>query len=271
VVVLTGRKVGMLFPLNEEGSVVGRAMDCDVVLDDDGISRVHAVIIHENGRWLLRDLKSTNGTFVGSRTVGDTPLALRDGDRIRLGADVLLRFGTQDEIERQFLDHLYRSATRDSLTGLVNRRLFIERLDSEVAWHQRHDLPLSLLFIDIDHFKSINDRFGHLWGDIVLKNLSKLFETEFRTEDLVCRFGGEEFVVYMRHTDAENSKAIAERVREKVESSPMLLDEKKVQITVSIGVATREGRSLTSSDELLHEADMFLYVAKDRGRNRVVP
>ncbi|MEZ4322827.1 MAG: GGDEF domain-containing protein [Myxococcota bacterium] len=271
VVVLTGRKVGRVFKLRPAGTVLGRAIDTDIVLDDDGVSRVHCVLQLTDGRWTVQDLGSTNGTFVGERTVGKSPLALKDGDRIRLGADLILRFGTQDEIERQFLDHLYKSATRDSLTGLSNRRHFQERLDSEVAWHRRHEAPLTLLFVDIDHFKLVNDSHGHLAGDEVLVQIAELIQAICRIEDVVARWGGEEFVLLLRQTPSLPGRQVAERLRRIVEQRTFLAAGQKLKITVSVGVATGVGEALTSSVELVEEADTALYAAKDAGRNRVVP
>jgi diguanylate cyclase (GGDEF)-like protein len=273
VVVLTGKKVGVVVKLRPQGTVVGRAVDTDLVLDDDGVSRVHCMLLLEDGRWMVRDLGSTNGTFVGERTVGNTPLALREGDRIRLGTDVILRFGTQDAIERQFLDHLYRSATRDALTGVSNRRLFSDRLESELAWHRRHEAPLSLLFVDIDHFKRINDTYGHARGDDVLRAVADLLEDVSREEDTVARWGGEEFVVLLRQTPSENARRVAERLRRFVSRFDFGLEGSRgdQRVTVSVGVATRSGDELTTASDLVSEADAMLYLAKGRGRNRVIP
>ncbi len=271
VVVLTGRKVGRVFRLDPHGTVLGRANDTDVVLDDDGVSRVHCMIELLDGRWSVRDLGSTNGTYVGERSAGKTPLTLRDGDRIRLGSDLILKFGTQDEIERQFLDHLYRSATRDALTGLPNRRHFQERLESELAWHQRHEAPLSLLFVDLDHFKHVNDTHGHLAGDAVLKGVAELLQDVCRVEDEVARWGGEEFVLLLRQTPEDAALQVAERLRVAVAEKTFTIDGRAVRITTSVGVATRVGDAVTGPDELLQEADAYLYIAKESGRNRVAP
>ncbi len=273
VVVLTGRKVGRVVKLRPSGTVLGRAGDTDLVLDDDGISRVHCMLMVEDGRWMVRDLGSTNGTFVGERTVGKTPLALREGDRIRLGTDVIVRFGTQDAIERQFLDHLYRSATRDALTGVANRRLFSDRLESELAWHRRHGAPLSLLFVDIDHFKRINDTYGHVRGDEVLKSIAELLQDVSREEDGVARWGGEEFVVLLRQTPSDAARRVAERLRVSVAEHDFDLagDAGRQRVTVSVGVATRAGDELTTTADFIGEADAMLYLAKGRGRNRVIP
>lgn len=266
---LSGRAIGRLYTLDAEGTVIGRAHDCDIPLDDDGISRVHALIERDGKRWVVRDMGSTNGTFVGDRTVGETPLALRDGDKIRFGTDVIVRFGTQDELERQFLDHLYKAATRDPLTGLANRRLFIERLESEIAWHERHDFPLSVLFIDIDHFKKINDTFGHVWGDRVLEGIAELLREAMRAEDEVCRYGGEEFAVLMRHTNAHHAHKIAERLRQNIAETSFVLDGRSTRVTISVGVTTREGEDMGRPEDFLREADMYMYLAKEQGRNSV--
>jgi len=271
IVVLTGRSVGRVYKLRPVGTVLGRAGDTDVVLDEDGVSRVHCMLLLQNGRWRVRDLGSTNGTFVGERTVGTTPLTLEDGDRIRLGSDLILRFGNQDEIERQFLDHLYKSATRDALTGLSNRRLFQDRLESEISWHRRHEQPLSLLFVDIDHFKVVNDQHGHVIGDEVLCEIARIFEDVSRHEDIVARWGGEEFVLMLRQTGQQPARMAAERLRAAVQANTFSGANGPFGLTVSVGVATRVGEALTSGHDLVREADTFLYLAKGRGRNQVVP
>lgn len=265
VVVLTGRRVGSVHHLYPTGTVIGRGTDSEIMLDDDGVSRTHCMIFADERGWRIRDLGSTNGTFVGERTIEADPAPLHEGDRIRLGPDVILRFGTQDAIERQFLDHLYRSATRDALTGLANRRLLHDQLDSEVAWHRRHGQPMSVLFLDLDRFKAVNDRHGHVAGDAVLVGVAQVLMAEVRTEDLVARYGGEEFVVVLRQTPAEIARAIAERVRAAIARHPFAVG----PVTVSIGVATATGDAIGAAESMVAAADTQLYRAKERGRNQV--
>lgn len=270
VVVLTGSRVGTVFPLKPKGSVLGRAEDTDIVIDDDGISRVHAMIMIEDGRWVVRDLGSTNGTFVGERRVGETPLMIHPGDRIRCGSDILLRFGDQAELHRDWVAPLYQALTRDPLTGLRNRMMLEDLLAIEVAWHQRHDLPLSVMVLDIDLLTAVNDTFGFRWGDQVLKTVGDVLLEQTRTEDVVARYGGEEFVVVLRHTDLESAHDLADNFREHIGRRQMVLDGRKARVTVSVGVATHEADELVSGEALLGEANSNLFLAKQQGRNRVV-
>lgn len=270
VVVLTGSRVGEVLPLKPKGSVLGRAADVDIVIDDDGISRVHAMIMIEDGRWVVRDLGSTNGTFVGERRVGETPLMIHPGDRIRCGSDILLRFGDRAELETDYVDPLYRAITRDALTGLRNRRMLADLLEIEVAWHQRHDLPLSLMVLDIDLLTAVNDTFGERWGDVVLRSVADVLLEQTRTEDVVARYGGEEFVVVLRHTDLESAHDLADSFREHIGRHQMHLDGRKARVTVSVGVASHEADELVSGDSLLAEANSNLFLAKQQGRNQVV-
>lgn len=162
------------------------------------------------------------------------------------------------------LEHIKRVGTVDALTGLFNRQIFSELFRREIARVRRHGEPLSLLILDIDHFKRINDTFGHLCGDGVLKLLSQELTAAVRTSDLLCRWGGEEFAVLLPHTGAEGAVIAAEKIRSKVETCSF---EGPKRVTVSIGAAT------WSRDEEMHglfgRADRALYEAKRSGRNRV--
>jgi diguanylate cyclase (GGDEF)-like protein len=270
IVVLTGSQVGAVIPLVPKGTVFGRAGDVDVVLDDDGISRVHAMILVEDGRWVVRDLGSTNGTFVAERRVGDTPLQLHEGDRIRCGSDILLRFGAKEDLEREYVGALYQALTRDGLTGLRNRRMLDDLLELEVAWHRQHDLPLSLILIDIDLLTAVNDTFGMAWGNVVLAGIAQVLRDETRAEDIVARVGGEEFAIVLRHTDLESTHELAEGFREACGTHGFILNGRKARVTVSVGVATHEANELTDGNALLAEAESHLFLAKQQGRNRVV-
>ncbi len=270
VVVLTGSRIGAVVQVDPSGTVLGRASDVDLVLDDDGISRVHAMILVEDGRWVVRDLGSTNGTFVGERRVGDLPLMLHPGDRIRCGSDVLLRFGTLKELERDFVEPLFRAITRDPLTGLRNAYMLRDYLHIEVAWHRRHDLPLSLLQIDVDLLAVVNETFGRTCGDEVLKGVARILEERTRTEDMVVRYRGDVFVVLLRHTDIESAHDLAESFREAIFTHTFRLQGRKARVSVSIGVATHEGDELLDGESLLGEAGSHVLIAKQQGRNRVV-
>jgi diguanylate cyclase (GGDEF)-like protein len=167
-------------------------------------------------------------------------------------------------------EELREASTHDELTGLYNRRYLLERLEEELAFARRHSAPLSVLTLDVDHFKSINDRHGHAAGDSVLVELGKRLTGATRREDVIARMGGEEFLILLRSTDRRGATATAERVREMVAEREFPWREGSLAVTVSIGCASLGEGAAASIDALLGTADRRLYQAKRAGRNRVV-
>lgn len=153
----------------------------------------------------------------------------------------------------------------DSLTGIANRQHFIDYYYKMNSYTDRHELPLSLVITDLDHFKQINDRYGHQTGDQVLIQFARLMKENCRKEDLPARYGGEEFIILMINTDSEQAVAQAERIRKELHS--LTINDLNLSITASFGVATK--RSNETLDELIGRADRALYKAKRAGRNRV--
>ena len=179
-------------------------------------------------------------------------------------AIVLARVNTHITLKQQ-RDELEKMALYDQLTGLYNRYYLLDESDRKVALAKRHKYDVSLLLMDIDHFKTINDEHGHPAGDAVLQSMATLLKELSRTEDITARFGGEEFVVVLDHCDASNAKAKAEIIRQKVEASKP----EGIDITVSIGVAQLNVDGESFSD-LLKRTDIAMYLAKEQGCNRVV-
>ncbi len=270
LVVLSGRSVGVMVRASRGTIRIGRHPDNDIVLDDDGVSRFHTEITTDRQRvsW-ARDQGSTNGTFVEVHRVTDKPHRLTDGDRIRIGPATILKYGFRDTVEQQFLSRLYHSATRDGLTGCYKREYFQDHLDGEVAWHRRHDEWLTLLMLDLDHFKTVNDTWGHQVGDDVLHEFAGLLKGQCRAEDVVARYGGEEFAVVLRRTTEAEGRLIAQRIRDAARDHAFLHRGERIPITVSIGVMSCKGEDLTTSRALVREADQLLYQAKDAGRDTV--
>jgi diguanylate cyclase (GGDEF)-like protein len=265
---LTQPRLGWVYRLTETRTVLGRAESADVQLSMPGVSRAHAAICEEDGTFTLEDLGSTNGTFCrGSRLT--EPVALKDRDTIRLGATVLLRFAFHDALEEKMGTELYERATRDPLTSARNRRYFTDRLDSEWPWARRHQRACTLLMIDLDHFKRINDEWGHLAGDEVLRQFVQIVHAELRQEDLFGRLGGEEFAVLCRATPAQDAAILAERLRRRVASHVFDWKGDRLPVTVSIGIATSQEGGLSTSEQLIDRADKRMYGAKREGRNRV--
>jgi two-component system, cell cycle response regulator len=269
--ILNGAAVGRTYRLGPGRLIVGRAPDCDVVLDDDGVSRRHALFVASaNGKVILEDLGSTNGTSADGQR--KSVFELRGGERLNFGSDTFFKFEFRDAIEEEYASYLYESATQDHLTGIFNERFLRDQMQVEFAWHLRHNKPLSVIFIDIDHFKQINDAYGHVVGDQVLRELAVRCLRATRTEDVFARYGGEEFTCLLRQTNLEIAGLLAERMREAVAGSPFECTRVKkpclIDVTISAGVAELDP-IFESPEELLEEADRFLYQAKKLGRNRV--
>jgi diguanylate cyclase (GGDEF)-like protein len=266
LLVIAGEAAGLVFPLTGQEVTLGRSQTCTFPLPDKGVSRVHARIGDYGNGMEIIDCGSTNGTFVnGDRIMRVT---LDEGDQIRLGVTTVLKFTLQDELEECLQRSLYESAVKDGLTNIFNRKAFDERLEKNFSFFRRHEQPLSLLMFDIDLFKKINDTHGHPAGDYVLRTLASLVSPTVRKEDVFARFGGEEFAVLLTSCDAANALAFAERLRSIVESAEFVFEEKRIPVTISLGIATLQDRNFSLPREFLKAADDYLYLAKKNGRNR---
>jgi len=266
--VLTGTAAGHMFRIPEGSCVIGRAASSELRISEEGVSRRHAGLRREAGRVLIDDLGSVNGTFVnGERLSG--PKGLEEGDKVQIGPGAVLRFAHHDEIDERFHQGLVASALRDPLTRLFNKRYLLERLDSELRFADRHATALSLLMIDVDHFKELNDLHGHLAGDAVLAHLASVLQKAVRNEDIVARFGGEEFVIVLRAIGIEQAAALAERLRKLVEGTIARYRGRELRTTISIGAAGVPTTWAETVEQLVEAADQALYRAKHGGRNRV--
>jgi two-component system cell cycle response regulator len=216
------------------------------------------------GEVLLRELK------LGSRLLGRLALAPRHRG-LPLEENTFLDIAARELplVLRTLglVEDARRLAATDALTGLLNRRAFTEAMERELARCLRHQLPLSLLLLDVDHFKRTNDTFGHTAGDRVLKEVAAQLLRSTRKSDLVARWGGEEFVVALPQTAAPGAALAAERIRASIEACVISFLGQRVPVTASLGVASLAASSL---DELIARADAAMYDAKRQGRNRVV-
>src|SRR6185503_7382381 len=185
------------------------------------------------------DLNSTNGTLVNGSKIDKH--RLEDGDRVQIGNDTVLKFNFQDELESSFNEELYNSANRDYLTQIYNKKYFVDRLRMEFSFARRHANALSVIMFDVDHFKKVNDEYSHLVGDELLKLLCQRIDGCRREEDVFARFGGEEFVIMLRATDADTALLIAEKMRQAVEAPAFVISGTEIPITISLGVATLDG------------------------------
>ncbi|MFW5924759.1 MAG: GGDEF domain-containing protein [Myxococcota bacterium] len=269
--VVQGHESGRVFALPTERSVlVGRSPRAELRMADPTVSRQHASIEPDGRGHLIRDLGSANGTFLEGVRV-TTPRTLRAGHRIELGDRVVLRFDRHDTKEQEILLRLYRFSVRDPLTGLYDRAYFHDRLEAECSYALRHGTQVAVLMVDIDHFKHVNDQYGHPAGDAALRVVAATMKRMVRPEDVLARYGGEEFAVLARNLDARNAVILADRLRRSVAGLRPAWKQHLLPLTISVGVASLEGDGgACSPDELIAAADAALYESKDAGRNRVV-
>lgn len=269
LIVLAGGNTGAMFRLGSKETFLGRSNRCEITIGETGISRKHAKLTMLNdSELLLQDLGSTNGTFVGDNRI--TSMVLHDGDRFQLGGTTLLKFSVSDEVEERFQRRLYESSVRDGLTGLHNRKHFDERLEAEFGFAYRHGSALSMILVDIDHFKRVNDTYGHQAGDEVLCAVAGCLKQNTRTEDVVARYGGEEFAIVARGITASQAVLFANRMREMIEAVQVPFDHQSISVTISAGVSTYINGLFPDIESLIAASDRALYMAKETGRNRVV-
>ena len=267
-VVLTGRQLGQLFAIDREEMTIGRASACDILIEDEGVSRRQARLVRRGDKLYLEDVGSRNGTYLnGARIEGVEALA--DGDKIQFGTSTTLKYAMVDGFEADYQRRMFEAAVKDGLTRTYNRRYFHEHLAAEMAFARRHGSALALLLVDIDHFKRINDQHGHLVGDRTLEGLAERLAAMIRSEDILARFGGEEFAILTRQP-LRGAAGFAERLRLEVADHALLAEGVEVHITISIGVADVQQSGVETPDELVEAADQALYRAKNDGRNRVV-
>jgi diguanylate cyclase (GGDEF)-like protein len=247
---------------------VGRANDCEIWLSDDGVSRKHATVTFENGVYSIEDTGSANGTFVGGQKVERA--SLRDGDLIQFGPQAVFRYSVADEGQEQLLRQLYEASVTDALTGANNREHFDSQLRMELSYARRHGTDVSLVMFDVDHFKRVNDTYGHPVGDEVLVEISKATRRLVRNEDVFARYGGEEFALILRGIALDGARVVGERLRERIAALSVTTDKGPLQVTVSVGCASFVSTPDQTAEAIVQLADKRLYVAKRGGRNRVV-
>ena len=268
LVSIYGPNLGRRWSLDRDEIVVGREGNCDVMVPIETVSRQHCRLRLRGGAVFLIDLASTNGTALNDEALApNQEFALRSGDRIRVGS-AIFKYLRGDDVESLYHEEIYRTMIADGLTGANNRRYFTEFLEREMARCQRHGRPLALLLFDIDHFKRVNDNFGHLSGDHVLREIAELVREQVRREDCFARYGGEEFAVVLAETSLEAAREFAERLRERVEAHAFQVGSELIAVTISIGVAVM-GKEQREPAAFLAAVDAHLYEAKAAGRNRV--
>lgn len=266
LIVYEGDGAGRMVPVEDE-ITIGRSREASLSITGEGVSRLHARLVRDGDETLIEDLGSTNGTRVNGVEV-EALTVLEDGDQIQVGVNLILKFSLQDEAQARFQQELYEAALRDPLTKAYNRRALFERLETDLSHAVRHDTPLALLMFDLDHFKQVNDTYGHLVGDHVLREFADLVSSTVRREDLFARYGGEEFAMACRSTDVQHATELAERIRAAVEARAFVFEGQRISVTVSVGVACTWKEATVEA--LIERSDQMLYRAKNEGRNRVI-
>ena len=256
-------ELGKRYPLSD-GMTIGRDSANDLMLDLDDVSRHHARFSTEEDGWAAEDLGSTNGLQVnGVEIAGRT--ALRNGDLVKVGR-AIFKYISGGNIEALFHEEIYQLTVSDALTKIPNKRYLLDFLDREIARSARYRSPLTVVMLDIDHFKNLNDRFGHLAGDEVLTHLAGVISACIRREQLFARYGGEEFCLVLPELDPSQVEGLCESARQAVEGAKFGFLREEAGVTVSLGAAAFEpGMTRTA---LLEAADSQLYQAKRRGRNQ---
>lgn len=259
--------VGRMYRVTKDEIVLGRGIQSDILVDDDGVSRYHAKIVLRGEKRVLVDLDSTNGTFLNGAKAKEA--VLQEGDKIQMGRATVLKYTVQDALDETYHRELYDSAVKDGLTGVHNRRFFLERLKAEFQHSQRHKRTLSLMLFDLDYFKKVNDTHGHRAGDAVLRALSEAVAKAMRGGDVFARIGGEEFSCILRETDHTSALRFGERLRKIVKAAKVRWGQIEIEVSVSIGVATFDGTNYTDPEAMMQASDEKLYAAKNAGRDRV--
>jgi two-component system, cell cycle response regulator len=264
LVQIYGPNLGQRYILDRPLITVGRGEGNDIILDNDNVSRNHGRFSTQDGAVRYEDRGSTNGTLLNDAEITD--VVLRPGDMLKIGS-VMLKFITGGSAEALYHEEIYRLTIHDGLTNVPNRRYFEDFLEREHARAVRYARPLSLMLFDIDHFKHINDKYGHLAGDYVLRRLAGEVATMIRREELLARYGGEEFVVVMPETALEKAAQFAEKIRGTIERMEFTFDDQRIEVTTSVGVTVLAAGS--NREQFVQAADSALYRAKQGGRNQV--
>ncbi|MBS0194806.1 MAG: GGDEF domain-containing protein [Proteobacteria bacterium] len=264
LVVVSGMLLGLQVELGEQPILVGRSPDCGIALQHPSVSRNHCRVWHADDAFWIEDLGSTNHTYLNGLQVGRAQL--RDGDQISVGGNAI-KFFLGASLEASYHSELIDLAIFDGLTGFFNRRHFCAVLDEELA-KTGQGTPLSLLMLDLDHFKRINDEHGHPVGDQVLSTVARVVREGTPRGMPIGRLGGEEFAIMLTGPGADTAAALAETLRAAVEATPVEAVGQTLWTTVSIGIARTDAGDWPRG-RLLKLADDQLYRAKQEGRNRV--
>ena len=264
MVIIRGEPCGKCYEINEAPLLIGRSADCQIQLDQDSVSRRHCQIWRDTGRIMIRDLGSTNKTVVNSIEISEQQL--RHGDLVSIG-DSVMKF-IANEMLAEFHSELYSRTMIDPLTELANRRLFDPALAKEVKTATSIGSHLSLVILDLDYFKRINDEFDHVFGDLVLEGVAQKIGGAVGKGEIAARLGGEEFALLLPGSDSAKAKRRTIELCETVARHRFNHEERQVMVTISAGIATWNN-TLRDEKVLLRAADRAMLKAKADGRNCV--
>ncbi|MCY4380097.1 MAG: GGDEF domain-containing protein [Proteobacteria bacterium] len=270
-----GDQLGKRFSVGKNISIAGRSPEATIFIDEPSVSRMHAKFFSSSeGKVTIEDLGSSNGTFLNDKPVKQKS-PINNGDMIRLGA-VLFKFFSSSNMDNLVHDKIYKMVTVDSGTGAFNKKYLQDTLSSEFKVAKTYNQDIAIIYYDLDFFKKVNDTYGHEAGDIILKQSVEHVNKLIRTQDVLCRFGGEEFVIILPSTSESTATELAERIRSSMAKKIFEIPQKTpkgrtivpLKQTISLGVAGLR-REMNDVRELLEIADNRLYLSKKNGRNRV--
>jgi len=264
ILIYGAQDLGKRFELKHD-TTIGRDPSNDICIDMSFVSRQHARVTRKETRWFVEDLGSRNGTQING-IPAEGVKRLDNGDQIKVGG-AIFKYIAGGNVEALFHEEIYRMTIFDGLTKIHNKRYLIDFLEREIARSRRYSSPLSLAMLDIDHFKTFNDKHGHQAGDYVLERVASTIASLVRREQLIARYGGEEFALVLPELDAVQVRGFCDSIRQRVASESYVFAGKTMRVTVSIGAAMLEEEM--DRDELITAADAQLYDAKRSGRNRV--
>jgi diguanylate cyclase (GGDEF)-like protein len=260
-------QLGKRYVLEFTPVCLGRGAENHIVLTGYSVSRQHAHLELRERSWWVVDDDSTNGTYVNDAPI-DHQFGLSNGDRLKVGPTIF-KYLSGADVEAQYHEEIYQMTIIDGLTQAYVKRYLLEALEKEIIRARRHHRDLSFMMLDIDHFKKINDEFGHLAGDFVLKELARIVLDRIRRDEVFARYGGEEFALVLPETNLEGARALVDGIRARIEENRFVFQGDTIPVTISAGIATLADIDETSMDLIL-AADAKLYEAKRAGRNRVV-
>lgn len=267
LIVIRGTPQGKRYDLNKESMFIGRDVSAEIAINDQNASRKHAEVIKDGKNFKLKDNNSTNGTFVNDKQIKEA-VVLRKEDMIKIG-NTILKFLPAGELEIFYLGTLESAAHTDPLTKIYNKGYIMESLEAEFKRHKALHQDFSVIILDLDHFKKINDNFGHDAGDFVLKEVCNLTRTKVLPKSAIFgRFGGEEFLILLPGTGLDAATQLGETLRATLEKTQFMYESKRLPVTASIGVAEM-ALDVDNHTALFKLADKAVYQAKNGGRNQV--